>query len=246
MVTTFSQAYVTGITNLCRLISKTDDNTAHNDLLDPIFVQLQSTVCDRFTFAVNGWFEEYLEQTLQLTPLKLLDKADKKLQILRAAKKLTANPNTELMALRAYFDTQNKQITTSLHKITSNLQSGANQYHHINQENIYQPRPRPDWFHKAPANPNTVHIHENREWRWCPKCSYGKGRWVSTHHPDHHIDGYVNPKRARGGNPNDTRPPPHKRTYNEHHNPNPKRPYYSAQIAMHEFPFLDIDDHSSD
>eukprot|EP00590_Aulacoseira_subarctica_P007971 CAMPEP_0172428468 /NCGR_PEP_ID=MMETSP1064-20121228/46436_1 /TAXON_ID=202472 /ORGANISM="Aulacoseira subarctica , Strain CCAP 1002/5" /LENGTH=366 /DNA_ID=CAMNT_0013173265 /DNA_START=25 /DNA_END=1125 /DNA_ORIENTATION=- len=78
------QAYVTGTTNLCRLISKTDDNTTHNDLLDPIFTQLQSTAYDRFTFAIDGWYEEYLEQIVQLTPLKLLDKADKKLQILRA------------------------------------------------------------------------------------------------------------------------------------------------------------------
>ena len=243
------QEYITGTINLCRLILKTEDNTTHNDLLDPIFAQLQSTPYDRFTYAVDGWFEEYLEQTIQLTPLTLLDKADKKLHILRAARKLQANTNQELMALRAHFDNHNKQITSSLNKIASNLQANhPTQRQYSNQENTHQPRQRPEWFQRPPSEPSTVMHFENREWRWCPKCNYGRGRWVSTHHPDKHVDGYVNPRRNKSGANNESRPPLHDRKRNQdgHQNPQPKRPYYGAQIAMSDFIFHNHEEPTED
>lgn len=72
-----------------------------------------------------------------------------------------------------------------------------------------------------------------------------KGRWVSTHHPDKHVDGYINPRRARGGDTNDNRPPRHERKRYQESNQQypPKRQYYGAQLAMHDFIFPDIEQH---
>mmetsp|Transcript_55 Transcript_55/g.103 ORF Transcript_55/g.103 Transcript_55/m.103 type:complete len:283 (+) Transcript_55:474-1322(+) len=117
--------YVTHVKNLFQLILKDDNDTTHNDLIEPILQALQLSLFEKFNEAVEEWEIDYFGNLLTLTPATLLHKADKKLQVLRNAKKLQVKPNSELMSLRAQFEAQNKQLTGAFNKIAQNLQGSA-------------------------------------------------------------------------------------------------------------------------
>jgi len=168
------QDYVTHLKNLCQLIMKDDNDASHNDLIEPIFQALQLSPFEKFNESVEEWEIDYFGSMLNLTPATLLHKADKKLQVLRNARKLQVKPNTELMALRAQFEAQNKQLTGAFNEIAQNLQAPPPQYSNHNHRHQgppysgrFQRPPRPDWFQHPPQDPNTVRIHDNRDWRWC-------------------------------------------------------------------------------
>ena len=235
------QEFVTHLKNLCQLIMKDDNDKTHNDLVEPILRALQLSPFEKFNEAVEEWEIDYFGDMLTLTPATLLHKADKKLQVLRNAKKLQIKPNTELMALRAQFEAQSKQLTGAFHKIAQNLNSTPYQ-NFRSQGSPHNGRfsrpPRPDWFAHPPQDPNTVRTHDNRDWHWCQKCNNNNGRWVTTHHPKDHVDGYSAPRH------NDNYPPPRdsrKRPYptdtSYYQNPQHHRPRLTAQVAMHEFNF---------
>lgn len=239
------QEYVTHVKNLFQLISKDDNDKTHNDLVEPILKALQQTPFEKFNEAVEDWEIDYFGNLLPLTPATLLHKADKKLQVLRNAKKLQAKPNTELMALRAQFEAQNKQLTGAFNKIAQNLQGTAIPYHQPPPRSLgpqhygrFQRPPRPDWFQHPPQDPNTVRTHDNRDWRWCPKCNNNMGRWVTTHHPNNHVDGYSNPRNNENyPPPRDPRKRPHSNEQSYYQNPQHNRQRYTAQVAMHDFDF---------
>lgn len=66
---------------------KDDNNKTHNDFIEPILQALQLSPFEKFNEAVKEWEIDYFSNVLTLTPATLLHKADKKLQVLRNARK---------------------------------------------------------------------------------------------------------------------------------------------------------------
>jgi hypothetical protein len=71
------QAYLRFLLKNLRVINSTgDEESAHNDLLPHIFMQLRSTTIPTFQQKVLKWQRSYMENTLHTSPSKLVRLAD--------------------------------------------------------------------------------------------------------------------------------------------------------------------------
>jgi len=89
--------------NLSLIISPdAADQTKHNDLLIYLFTQLRECTVAPFKQYIARLHVQYLEASLtDLTPMKLLQLAEDKIQILRHAHQWTQTDEPSIMALQA-------------------------------------------------------------------------------------------------------------------------------------------------
>jgi len=102
--------YITYARDALHLITAAeDDTTTHKDLLTHIFATLSTSPVQHFKHAVQKWHVAYLENdpTMKaLSPLTLLQMADKKVRILLNAGLWSQSETTSIIALKAQIDRQ--------------------------------------------------------------------------------------------------------------------------------------------
>ena len=196
------EKYISWCTHQLQALQLTENDHTHDDLLDPIFAQLQNTTIERLTTSVNDWYEDHYSNTSELTPIKLLHKADRKLQTLRSANMLTTNKSAEepsIMALQAAIHDQSLKFSDAFNQLTANLAQRQNHQPYPGQPRSFpasRSSPRPtsnpsnttNWKVIPPSNLDEVRLFEGREWRWCSKCNHTRGLWVTSHKPWLHQD----------------------------------------------------------
>lgn len=204
------ESYVNWVRHQLRHIQPSETETTCNDLLDPIFDQLFLSGIECFTTSVHDWHEAHYHNDTPITPLLLLAKVDRRIQVLRSANMLLPKPDdSNLMALQATDISQPSYESPPV--ITPHQMSGPSYISHPNTELIahytvvspshrasyQQPLRHPavtpmaryaeaPWKFQAPANLNEVRLYENKEWNWCPKCRHRTGMWVTSHKPWQH------------------------------------------------------------
>jgi len=234
-----------------------------NDLLDSIFAQLSHTGIERLTLSVDDWYEAHMSNEAPLTPLSLLSKTDRKLQLLRCANKLTPKSDEpQIMALQSIIQDQNDKFTAAFSSITNSLNKRPTYF--SNHPSPRAPFDHIPWKLTPPTNVHEVRLYNNKEWRWCPKCHHRKGMWVTTHRASEH-DNYLRPPSPGASILRPKTPPPYqvlrssppstpnrnKRSYpvspGNHQSPKLKRTQFHAQVAVSEFipPVDDLVDYSA-
>ncbi len=187
----------------------TADKDSHTDLIEPIFQQLLTTKSACLRRIMEDYHLEYHNEEKVFTPLTLVNTIYRKCKALRCINQLYNDTNPDIMALHAKIQ-QQAQITTQVFQAINNTLHNKHQSkmggHEkgIGKTQYTQCQPKPEWYNNPPNNPQQVHTHDGREWRWCPKCGKDKqGKWVCTHHPKDHQDSFQK-----------------KRKHNEQDNPN--------------------------
>ena len=254
------EAYINWCIHQLQALQLEENDTTHNDLLDPIFAQLKATTIERLTTSVDDWYEDHYSNTSEVTPLQLLHKADRKIQTLRSANMLNlTKPNDEpsIMALQAAIHDQSQKFSDAFNQLTANLAQRPPISYHNRSTGPTKPNPRPNpptthpWKTIPPTNLDEVRLFEGREWRWCPKCNHHRGLWVTSHKPWLHQDRsnttFEIPKRTANDapptlpysilSPSETRKRPtdvnYSRQYSSHKQARTNTPY-RAQVAVHD------------
>ena len=180
---------------------------ANPDLLDPIFAQLLTTKSTRLPRIVEDWDSSYHTKDKNFTPLSLVEDTDKKCRALRQSDQLYSSVDTEIIALLcAKVKPQQQQGGLTKPTLTADNSSSQKKGGYVKHRAHNQGTVRPAWFDRPPDNPNQTHNHENRVWRWCPKCG-DNGKWVCTHTATTHTDNFVK-KRKPDMHPGGRRPSP--------------------------------------
>jgi len=181
----------------------------HADLMDPIFTQLLTTKSSRLRRLVEDWHLAYHTEDKAITPLTLVEDAERKCRALRQSNQLYNVTDNELMALLVAKPLPGL-YTTQANGPGKQPSSGKQSTHKKGD----QRQPRPSWYDIPPQHPNQTHQHDNRVWHWCSKCG-ASGKWVCTHTGDTHRDNFQ--KKRKGDLPQGDRrpspsPPPNGRT----------------------------------
>jgi len=177
-----------------KLISSTGgEDTAHNDLIPHMLLQLRTTNIPLFQQSVLKWQRDYYEATLPLTPQTLIAKADQECQILQHAGQWVETIDPAVTALQATLQANTQKSGELLHTLVANLAKVNQQYKDLSRSSRPSTRQThkgnytPDWIYDSPAYPDQIRMHNGKYWHYCSKCG-NNGRWVCTHTEATHED----------------------------------------------------------
>ena len=164
-----------------------------------IFTQFILRLVIPFKNEVLKWQIKYLEgKDPDLTPTRLLDKADDQVRVLKHANQwIETTADTSVMALQATID-KNHQATAEVFKaIAANIGEFTQRQHDFNSRfSGSRNGQRPTWLNQAPSNPNETKVWNNKTYIWCSRCRRGEGLWVCSHTTDTHQDGFRDASRS--------------------------------------------------
>ena len=187
--------YIILVKNDIRLIcSATDDTQEHNDLLTYIFTQLLLSTVLPFKNEILKWQLLYLEgKDLDLTPTKLLDKAEDQVRVLKHAHQwIEATADTSIMTLKAMIEKNQQDAATVFQAIAANIgeftQRQQDFNHRLHGQRLRDARP--SWLSIAPVHSEETKVWNNKTYVWCSRCRRGEGLWVCSHTTETHQEGY--------------------------------------------------------
>lgn len=225
-------AFLRYIHNNLRLITSTGAaDTAHNDLIPDILLQLQSTTIPLFQQSVLKWQRDYMESKLVLTPSSLIKLADEESQILKHSGQWVETIDPSIAAMQAMISSNKEGSLKFFQTLAANFTELMKRQQEINREyrNIRDNKYRdnnnnPDWLFTEPTDLSEVRTYKSRQWHFCTKCGRS-GRWVCTHMDETHrspptrgasSDGYY--RNGQQGDANDF-------DYRSQNYYGPRRPY---------------------
>ena len=178
----------------------TDDTQEHNDLLTYILAQLLLSMVLLFKNEVLKWQLRYLEgKDLELTPTRLLDKADDQVRVLKHAHQwVETTADTSIMTLNAMIEKNQQDAANVFQAIAANIGEFTQRQQDFNNR-LHGNRlrdQRPGWLSIAPINPAETKVWNNKTYVWCSRCHRGEGFWVCLHTTDTHQDGYREASRS--------------------------------------------------
>jgi hypothetical protein len=188
--------------NLSLIISPdAADQTKHNDLLIYLFTQLRECTVAPFKQYIARLHVQYLEASLtDLTPMKLLQLAEDKIQILRHAQQWTQTDEPSIMALQAQLQRQKEDSDRTLQRLIAHVGRLAQQHIKRGPPDPYPPSttpsPYPAWMIQPPNPGQHNQLVNNKLYTWCTKCRQGQDLWVCRHTTETHINGYTNSRNT--------------------------------------------------
>jgi hypothetical protein len=229
-----------------RLITSTGaSDTAHNDLIPHILLQLRTTTIPLFQQSVLKWQRNYMENSLTLTPSTLVSMADEECQVLKHSCQWVETIDPSVAAMQAMFQTNKEGSAKFFQTLAANFtelskkQREFNKSYNNNRDDRYGSNNNPDWLYDPPTDINESRTFRGRQWNFCTKCGRN-GKWVCTHtneshrQPSHFEDDYRRSPRNTGRD---------SRYYDDaHNNCNHYTPRY--QVNRHDRDHLDRDSRS--
>jgi hypothetical protein len=221
--------YLIGIKDNLSLITSSDttDLTKHNDLIIYIFTHLKQCKVTPFYQYISRLHVQYLEASLpDLTPTKLLQLAEDKIQVLRHADQWTKLEDPAIMALQAQLTQQKHASDLTIQRLVAHVGRLAQRTLKRGPQDQSTPTNAkyPAWMIQSPHPNQHTQLVDNKIYTWCKKCRHGQGLWVCRHTTETHMDGY----NARSNRP---------RFHDRHHQTtNPHQSYNAtASSAPHAY-----------
>lgn len=187
--------YLIGIKDNLSLITPSDsaDQTKHNDLIIYIFGHLKQCTVTPFKQYISRLQVQYLEASLpDLTPTKLLQLAEDKIQILHHADQWAKYEDPAIMAMQAQLDLQKQESECTIQRLVAHVGPLAHKTLKRGPSHQTSPHPAkyPTWMIQPPTPNQHTQLVDNKLYTWCTKCRHGQGLWVCRHTTDTHVDGF--------------------------------------------------------
>jgi len=134
-----------------------------------------------------------LEASLpDLTPTKLLQLAEDKIQVLRHADQWTKLEDPAIMALQAQLTQQKHASDLTIQRLVAHVGRLAQRTLKRGPQDQSTPTNAkyPAWMIQSPHPNQHTQLVDNKIYTWCKKCRHGQGLWVCRHTTETHVDGY--------------------------------------------------------
>jgi hypothetical protein len=114
--------YLRFLSNNLKLITSTGTaDSEHKDLIPHLFLQLRATTIPVFQQSVLKWQRDYLENTLPLTPLSLVLKANQECQILTHSGQWVETIDPSIVVMHALFHQNQTKSGEIFHNLAANF-----------------------------------------------------------------------------------------------------------------------------
>jgi hypothetical protein len=175
--------YLIGIKDNLSLITSSDktDLTKHNDLIIYIFTHLKQCKVTPFYQYISRLHIQYLEASLpDLTPTKLLQLAEDKIQVLRHADQWTKSEDLAIMALKARLTQQKHDSDLTIQCLVAHVGRLAQRTLKGGPQDQSMPTNAkyPAWMIQPPHPNQNTQLVDNKIYTWCTKYRHGQGLWV--------------------------------------------------------------------
>jgi hypothetical protein len=165
-----------------RIITSTGEaDTSHNNLIPHIFMQLWNTTIPLFQQCILTWQRKYMENSLNVSPMKLVSMADEECQILKHFNQWVETIDLSIVAMKALVQGNMNGAHSLLEQLSAHLSSLTKDdkptgYHGKqdadNTDNHFQGRgnDNPPWVYGTPTDKAQMCMFRGRTWYYCTKC----------------------------------------------------------------------------
>jgi hypothetical protein len=169
---------------------KIDVDTSHNDLI-PHILKLRNTTILLFQQRIFTWQRKYMENSLKVSPMKLVSMTDEECQTLKHSNQWVETIDPSIVAMKALVQGNMngahsllEQLSAHLSSLTKDDKPTGNQGKQ-DVDNCIQGRgnDNPSWVYDTLTDKSQTHTFRGQTWYYCTKCGRD-GKWVCSHPKD--------------------------------------------------------------